>query len=127
MIRHVPELANNPAPVLDMQLRSHFEKKFRNLHLQESRPARRREREMKELRALQATRQAAEAKAREAKAHEAAEPKKTAVAPVQNGTVFTNSEIGQFVANLTPELRQNLLDAILMSDLPGLETLEAAA
>jgi hypothetical protein len=116
MIREVPELADNPAPVLDMQVRSHFEKKFRNLQLQEGRLARRREREMKELVALQSARKAREE-----------EQKKSAPAPAPNGFVLTNTEIGPFVANLTPELRQNLLDAVLMSDLPVIETLEAAA
>jgi hypothetical protein len=43
-----------------MQARIHLQKDLRNLHLQENRLVRRREREMKELRELQATRKAAE-------------------------------------------------------------------
>jgi hypothetical protein len=102
MIRQEPEMANNPAPVFDMQVRHYFEKKFRNLHLQESRLARRREREMKELSERQAVRKAAQAKAREEQTSKTAQPS----AP--NGFVFTPAEIGQVLATLTPESREKL-------------------
>jgi hypothetical protein len=51
---------NDLTPILEMQIRRAYEKDFRNLHLQESRLARRREKEMAELRALQAERKAQE-------------------------------------------------------------------
>jgi hypothetical protein len=117
-IRQVPELAKNPVSMLDMQVRSHFEKKFHNLHLQESRLARRREREMRELHSLQSARKAREE-----------EQKKAAPAPVpaQNGFVSTTAEIGQFVASLTPKSRENLLQKLLVEeDLSG-ETMQIAA
>ena len=67
LIKQSPELANNPTEMLEMQIRLHFEKQFRNLQLQENRLSRRRERETKELRALQQARQeAAEAQTKEA-------------------------------------------------------------
>jgi len=116
MIREVPELADNPAPVLDMQVRSHFEKKFRNLQLQEGRLARRREREMKELLERQAARKAREE-----------EERKALPAPAQNGFVFTSDQIDQFLATLNPESREHLLDALMFAELPASETLEAAA
>jgi len=122
MIRQEPELANNPAPVFDMQIRLYFEKKFRNLHLQEGRLARRREREMKELREREATRKA-EAKAREEQASKTAQPP----APQPNGFVLTNAEIGQFVATLATETRESLLDALFLADLPANETMEDTA
>jgi len=66
LIKQSPELANNSAEMLEMQIRLHFEKQFRNLQLQENRLSRRRERETKELRALQQARhEAAEAQAKE--------------------------------------------------------------
>jgi hypothetical protein len=49
-------------PLLEMQIRRAFEKDFRNLHLQEARLARRREKEMAELRTLQAERKVEEEK-----------------------------------------------------------------
>jgi hypothetical protein len=48
-------------PLIEMQIRRAYVKDFRNLHLQESRLARRRENEMAELRALQAERKSKEA------------------------------------------------------------------
>jgi hypothetical protein len=47
-------------PVLEMEIRRAYIKDFRNLHLQENRLARRREKEMAELRAMQAERQSKE-------------------------------------------------------------------
>jgi len=47
-------------PVLEMEIRRAYLKDFRNLHIQESRLARRREKEMAELRAIQAERKAQE-------------------------------------------------------------------
>ena len=75
------------------------EKKLHNIHLHESRLARRREKELAELRALQQTRKAKEAEAREKeeeakKARAAKSPQpaevKTAAASSQNGFEFTN-------------------------------------
>jgi len=116
VIQQEPEMANNPRPVLDLQVRLYFEKKFRNLHLQESRLARRREREMKELLEMQAARKAREE-----------EKTKAAPAPSQNGFVLTNEQIDQYLATLTPESREHLLDSLLCADLPACESKEAAA
>ena len=75
------------------------EKKLHNIHLHEARLARRREKELAELRALQQERKAREAEARkkeeEAKKAAAAQPQppaevKTAAASSQNGFEFTN-------------------------------------
>jgi hypothetical protein len=123
MIRQDPEMAGNPRPVFDMQVRLYFEKNFRNLHLQESRLARRREREMKELLERQATRKAAQAKTSDEEAAKTAK----APSPIPNGFVFTTAEIDQFVATFTPESRENLLQKLLVEDDPSSETMQIAA
>jgi hypothetical protein len=122
MIRLEPEMANNPRPVIDLQVRLYFEKKFRNLQLHEGRLARRREREMKELCEKQAARKAADQSAiasaeAEAKAREE-ERTQTASAPTPNGFVFTPEKIDQFLATLPEESRELLLDALLRADIP---------
>ncbi len=105
LLKQEPSLANNPEPVLEMQARLHKAKELRNLHLQENRLVRRREREMKEFRALQAARQAAAAAAEEqAKAQKAKQPSKP-----PNGFVFTPSQITEYLATLTPEEREILV------------------
>ena len=59
------ELFNQPTmnPILEMEIRRNYVKDFRNLHLQENRLARRRDKEMAELKALQAERIAKETEA----------------------------------------------------------------
>jgi hypothetical protein len=110
-----------------MQIRSHLEKKFRNLELQENRLVRRRERETKELRELQSTRKAAEeAKAKEKPAETASKPN-AASAPAQNGFVFSPSQIADYLASLTPEARENLLLQMIPPAPVAPETTSAAA
>jgi hypothetical protein len=109
-----------------MQIRSHLEKKFRNLELQENRLVRRRERETKELRELQATRKAAEeAKAKE-KPAEAAKPN-AASAPTSNGFVFSPSQLADYLASLTTEARENLLLQMITPTPFAADTTTAAA
>ena len=119
-----PDLADNPAPVLEMQARSHVEKKLRNLELQENRLVRRREREMKELRELQAARKAEE-KEKAAKA-ESAKPNPVN-APVKNGFVFSTTEIAAYLATLAPEAREFFVKEVLTSTASNAETMQTAA
>jgi hypothetical protein len=137
MLRQMPEMVTNPSSILETQVRFHFENKFRNLHLQENRLVRRREREMKELRELQATRKAADAQSAiasaeaEAKAQaEQAEKQKVEVARAaasQNGFVFTPAQIGEFLASLPPESYETVLKEVFFPDNPAQEVRKAAA
>ncbi len=112
LLKKEPALADNPSPVLEMQARIHLQKDLRNLHLQENRLVRRREREMKELRELQAARKTAEKlQGKKADAE-------------KNGTVFTPPVLDEFLAMLTPETRAEFMKE--MQEATG-ETLEAAA
>jgi hypothetical protein len=124
LIELVPAMAANPPMIFDMQARIHREKEFRNLHLQEQRLVRRRESEMKELRALQAARKAAEAQKEEMKAKEMGQ---TATAPAQNGFVFSTAQIIEHVVTLSPEAQQDFLMDVLTSIKPLAKTMEAAA
>jgi hypothetical protein len=127
MLETEPKLAGNPGPVLEMQIRSHLEKKFRNLELQENRLVRRRERETKELRELQAIRKAAEQdKAKEKPAETAAKPN-AASAAASNGFVFSSSQLADYLASLTPEARENLLLQMITPAPVAAETTSAAA
>jgi hypothetical protein len=109
MLEIEPKLAGNPGPVFELQIRQHYEKKFRNLELQENRLVRRRERETKELRELQAVRKAAEPEKAKAKpAAETAKPNAVSAA-APNGFVFSSSQICGYLASLTPEEREAIL------------------
>jgi len=115
MLKQCPELANNPTEMLEMQIRLHFEKQFRNLELQENRLSRRRERELKELHALQAAREAAQhAEEKEQlacaaqmllKAQRAREP----FDPAANGFVFSTPQIRAYILTLKPQELENLI------------------
>jgi hypothetical protein len=107
-----------------MQIRSHLEKKFRNLELQENRLVRRRERETKELRELQAARKAGE-QAKE-KPVEATKPSAVST-PAKNGFVFSSSQLADYLASLTPEARENLLLQMITPAPVAAETTSAAA
>jgi len=126
MLEIEPKLAGNPGPAFEMQIRSHYEKKFRNLELQENRLVRRRERETKELRELQAIRKAAEAEKGKAKPAEAAKPN-AASAPTSNGFVFSPSQLADYLASLTPEARENLLLQMITPAAFAADTTSAAA
>ncbi len=114
LIKEEPGLANNPAPVLEMQARIHLERDLRNLHLQENRLVRRREREMKELRERQATRKSTEQQQAKAKKAEPVSAPASAAAPApatkeENGFVFPPPLMDEFLAMLTPETRAAFL------------------
>jgi hypothetical protein len=126
MLEAAPGLAANPAPVLEMQIRLEHEKKFRNLALQENRLVRRRERETKELRELQAIRKAAEAEKAKEKPAEAAKPNVVSTA-APNGFVFSSSQISDYLATLTPENRQTFLMEVLTATASAPETMQTAA
>ncbi len=123
LIKQEPALADNPSPVLEMQARIHLQKDLRNLHLQENRLVRRREREMKELRELQAARKTAE-KLQGKKADTASATAPPPPPQDKNGTVFTPPVLDEFLAMLTPETRAEFMKE--MQKATG-ETLEAAA
>jgi hypothetical protein len=127
MLETEPKLAGNPGPALEIQIRSHYEKKFRNLELQENRLVRRRERETKELRDLQAARKAAEQDNAKAKSAQAAANPNAASAPAQNGFVFSPSQIAGYLASLTPEARENILLQMITPAPVAPETTSAAA
>ena len=122
-----PKLAGNPAPALEMQVRLHFEKKFRNLELQENRLVRRREREMKELRELQATRKAEAGNVKQEPA--SAQPAKpnAVSAPASNGFVFSSSQTAAYLATLTQENQELFLMEVLTSAALNAETMQTAA
>jgi len=126
MLEIEPKLAGNPAPVFELQIRQHYEKKFRNLELQENRLVRRRERETKELRELQAARKAAGQEAK-AKPAEAGAKQNAASAPAGNGFEFSPSQICAYLASLTPEARENLLMQMLMPPAFAAEATSAVA
>ena len=110
LVKQCPELANNPTHMLEMQIRLHFEKQFRNLELQENRLSRRRERELKELHSLQAARKAKETEelTRAAQACLLAKHHNQPFNPAENGFVFSTQQIESFIAKLTPAMRQKL-------------------
>ena len=120
LINQEPGLANNPAPLLEMQARLHLDRDLRNLNLQENRLVRRREREMKELRGLQAARKAA-------KPAQAAEKKEAVPQKAENGFVFTPPNLDDFLAILTPETRAQLLKEMAESRAADAENQQAAA
>ena len=126
MLEMEPKLAGNPAPVFELQIRQHYEKKFRNLELQENRLVRRRERETKELRELQAARKAGGEEAKAKPAEAGAKPN-AASAPAVNGFEFSPSQICAYLASLTPEARENLLMQMLMPPAFAAETTSAVA
>ena len=127
MLEAAPGLAGNPAPVLEMQIRLEHEKKFRNLALQENRLVRRRERETKELRELQAIRKAADAEGKaKPRPAEAAKPNPVSAA-APNGFVFSSSQIADYLAALTPENQETLLTEVLTATASAAETTQTAA
>jgi hypothetical protein len=129
LINQEPGLANNPPPLLEMQARLHLDRDLRNLYLQENRLVRRREREMKEFRELQAVRKTAEqAKAKQAQPVKTTEPTAAAAAPqAANGFVFTPPNLDDFLAILTPETRAQFLKEMAESGVAAGENQQAAA
>jgi hypothetical protein len=110
LIKEEPGLANNPAPVLEMQARIHAEKHLRNLYLQEGRLVRRREREMKELRELQATRKAAE------QTNAKTKPAQQPITEPKNGTVFSPPVLDNLVPETRAEFPQDTLESAAQAE-----------
>jgi hypothetical protein len=126
MLEIEPKLVSNPGPVFELQIRSHFEKRFRNLELQENRLVRRRERETKELRELQAIRKAAEAEKAKSKSAEAAKPN-TVSAAAPNGFVFSSSQVSDYLIGLNREDQKIFLREVLTTVADAVQAMEAAA
>jgi hypothetical protein len=107
-----PELAlNTPQASLELHIRRVYEKAFRNLQLQESRLVRRRDREMKELLALQETRKAKEAEElnQAAQAALVAERDQQPFNVNTLGFEFSTERFAQHMARLSPAKKQELL------------------
>jgi hypothetical protein len=100
-------------PVLEMEIRRAYEKDFRNLHLQENRLARRREKEMTELRALQAERKAQEAEDLQqlAKHYMYAQSAKKPFDPAALGFEFSKERFITFLARQYPGVKYEDLPA----------------
>ncbi len=110
---------------LEWHIRQRFEKTFRNLSLQERALAKRREKEMAELRELQAARRAAAAAEPEAAEPQAKpQPTKTAKPPSpKNGFVFENPKIAEILATAPAEISQLFEEESLTSGNSPLETM----
>jgi len=107
--------SNTPEAALELKIRLMHEKTFRNLHLQENRLVRRRDREMKELRTLQETRKAKEAEELKAAAEAAivAEHNKQPFNLSSLGFEFPTHRFATYMARLTPAMKQNILKEAL--------------
>ncbi len=115
-----------PQITVELHIRLVKEKAFRNLQIQENRLVRRRERELKELRELQATRKASEGQELKQAAELAlvAEHHQQPFQVEKLGFVFSTERFAQFMARLTPSMKQNLLKEALATTS---ETKKAAA
>jgi hypothetical protein len=102
---------DTPSLVAEMQTRIVQDKQFRNLQLQESRLVRRREKDMKELRALQEARKAKETEElnRAAQAALLAQKQNQPFDLAAHGFVFSTDKFNAHMAKLTPATKQNLL------------------
>jgi hypothetical protein len=111
LIDQIPQFANDRSDLLDIQVMLVYEKQFRNLELQESRLARRRDKETAELRGLQQERKANETAALE-RAATACLLARHRNQPFDNtaiGFEFSNRAFDSYMANLTPLRRQQLI------------------
>jgi hypothetical protein len=106
-----------------------YEKQFRNLELQESRLARRRDKETAELRRLQQERKANEAGAleRAATAHLLARHRNQPFDNPGIGFEFSTQRFNAYFASLTPLRKQQLLEKALAATAEQPETRQAAA
>jgi hypothetical protein len=95
------------SPILEMEIRRTHEKEFRNLHLQESRLARRREKETVELRALQAERkqQEAEQLTQATEVYKSAQQHKQPFSLTALGFDFSNERFIAHLARQTPPIQ----------------------
>lgn len=132
VIEELPHFAQPEANLaLELEVRRRSEKELRNLHLQENRLARRRERESAELERRQAARKAKEeenlaigAKAALLASHRHQEG--TTTIPGL-GFVFSRDRFTAFMNGLKPAQRQNLLHEALAETAEEPPTMEAAA
>jgi len=106
---------------LDLEVTFRYEKQFRNLNLQESRLARRREREMAELHKLQKERKANEAAAleRAATAHVVAAQTGQPFSYPGIGFEFSKAVFDAHLASLTPAQKENILQKALGKPAPA--------
>ena len=125
LIEQVPQFANDRSDLLDIQVMLVYEKQFRNLELQESRLARRRDKETAELRRLQQERKANEAAAleRAASAYLLARHRNQPFENTAIGFEFSSQRFDAYLASLNPLRKQQLLEKALK----GVETMPAAA
>ena len=119
---------NNPVTAIltEMKIRRKHEKEFRNLHIQEARLVRRREKEMAELRTLQKDRKAKEAAALDqaAQAHLLAAHRNQPFDLAALGFEFSTQQFEKYLATLTPARKQQMLQEALKG---SQETQQAAA
>ena len=103
-----------------------YEKQFRNLHLQEARLARRREKELAELKSLQQERKANESAAleRATQAYLLARHRNEPADPPEIGFEFSKQRFDSHFASLTPAIKAKILQKTLAN---LAETLETAA
>jgi hypothetical protein len=129
LIHQFPQLATDRFDVLDIQAILMYEKQFRNLELQESRLARRRDKETAELRRLQQERKANEAGAleRAATAHLLARHRNQPFDNPGIGFEFSTQRFNAYFASLTPLRKQQLLEKALAATAEQPETRQAAA
>ena len=115
--------------VTELTIRRAHDKELRNLHLQENRLARRREKEMAELLHLQAERKANEEQALAAAAKEvllARHRKQELPNPPRVGFEFSKQRFDQYFSRLTPANRQKILTEAI-AEAPAAEQTEEAA
>ena len=116
--------------IAEVTTRREHEKELRNLHLQENRLARRREREMAELLGLQAERKANEeqALATAAKAVLLARHRKQELPdPPRVGFEFSRQRFEEYFSRLTPDIRQKMLNEAVAAAPVLDQTTEVAA
>jgi hypothetical protein len=131
VIEQSPNLASPEADMmLELMVRRRNEKELRNLHLQENRLARRRERETAELLRLQAERRAKEeeALAEAAKATVLAKHRNQPLTQIPGlGFVFSEKRYATYMSRLTPAQRAKFLQEALAELEETPQTVEAAA
>ena len=102
---------HNQGDLLEIEVMTTYQKEFKNLNLQESRLARRREREIAELKLLQKERKANEAAAleRAAAAHLVAEKAGQPFSCPEIGFDFSKTVFETYLASLTPAQKEKIL------------------
>ena len=115
--------ATGPLPQLELAIRKMNEKDFHNLQLQENRLVRRRDREMKELRALQADRKAKEEAELKiaAQASLVAQHLKQPFELAELGFEISTQRLHQYLTRLTPAAKQTILKEALTGDAKSTE------